>query len=81
MTTKIGNTPAMGKGSKRGRTPRSERQSRFEFQSTLLKRSLVDMHKTPTKRVGRLQRNRIRCPAARRLALAWSAGVRLSYRH
>ena len=48
MTPKIGNTPAMGEGSKRGRTPRRERQSGFQFKSDLLKKSFVDMHKTPT---------------------------------
>jgi len=38
----------MGEGSKWGRTPRRERQSGFQFKSDLLKKSFVDMHKTPT---------------------------------
>ncbi len=33
---------------KRGRTPRRDRQSGFQFKSSLLKRSFIDMHETPT---------------------------------
>jgi hypothetical protein len=34
--------------SNRGRTPRPERQPGLQFKSSLLKKSLVDMHETPT---------------------------------
>ena len=35
-------------GSKRGCTPRRDREPGLQFQSSLLKRSLVKMHETPT---------------------------------
>ena len=46
-------TPEMDKvdeieSRKRGRTPRRDRQSGFQFKSSLLKRSFIDMHETPT---------------------------------
>jgi hypothetical protein len=48
MRPETGNRPAMGAGSKRGGTPRRERKPGLQFQSSLLKKSFVNMHKTPT---------------------------------